>query len=206
MQRAWEAVKKSGVPESLQPVALKEAVDFLREAEGSPAKGGATGKSGAKKNGGKSVVKVEDEGDAGPPDEGAFFSQLAAESEVDEQDIKDILQVTKNRKVHVTSATKTLGTSRAEQAKTIIALVSSARAIGLGEDPVNAEAVRQEAKRKHAFDTNNFAAKSLTPLKGFNAGATRDEIVLTSKWVTEFKAAVDKAHGRVPAKDEAKSR
>ena len=36
-------------------------------------------------------------------------------------------------------------------------------------------------------------------MKGFNAGSNRNEIVLASKWVDEFGAAVSKLHGRSSA-------
>jgi hypothetical protein len=94
-----------------------------------------------------------------------------------------------------------LGSTAAEQAKTVIALVSSARAIGLGEKPVDAEAVRREVERKRCYQSNNFASKHLGPMKGFNAGSNKNEILLTSRWVEEFKAAMAKAQGQAPAKD-----
>jgi len=39
-------------------------------------------------------------------------------------------------------------------------------------------------------------------MKGFNAGSTREEILATTKWIDDFKAAVDRAHGRKPEKAE----
>lgn len=211
MRRAWEAVQKSGVPEALQETALREAVEFLRVQElgavpadaatSTAAKRTATGKrSGSRKTSPPKGKAAQPK--ASVPDEGTFFAQLAEESGVDEQDLRDVLQVTAQGVVHIAPPTRNLGGSRAEQAKSVIALVAGARAYGLGEDPVDAEAVRDEAKRKRCFDPNNFAAKSLTPMKGFNAGSTRAEIVLTSKWVDEFKSAADKALGRKPTKDQ----
>jgi hypothetical protein len=94
--------------------------------------------------------------------------------------------------VLVTAATAKLGSTIAEQARTVIALVASARGIGLGENPVNAEQVRAECKRKRCYDSKNFA-NHMGALNGFNSGANRTQIVLTSKWPDEFKAAVAKA-------------
>jgi hypothetical protein len=212
MRRAWEAVKKAGVPEGLQEAAFKEAVVLLRDEESGvkrpvdepQRRPTATRRKTARKSTASAAESQHDE-HVPAPDEATFFSRLADESGVDEQDLRDIMQVTKDRKVHITVATRSLGSSKAEQAKSVIALVGAARAIGLEEDPVDAEAVRQEAKRKRCFDKNNFAGKSLTPMKGFNAGSNRTEIVLTSKWVDEFKDAVDKAHGRSPTKAETTS-
>jgi hypothetical protein len=39
-------------------------------------------------------------------------------------------------------------------------------------------------------------------MKGFNAGSNRTEIVLTSKWVEDFKTAIDQAQGRKAKGDE----
>lgn len=131
-----------------------------------------------------------------PRDEGAVFGALARESGISEQDLRDILQLTPTGQIHVTSPTKNLGSSVAEQAKNVIALVAGARSMGLGESPVNAEAVRGELARKHCYQSNNFATFHLGAMKGFNSGSNRSEIVLTAKWASEFASAVAKAHGR----------
>jgi hypothetical protein len=201
LARAWEAVEKSGVPESLQESAFKEAVAYLRSGEGG--REGQDGDRGRRSTARKtpkpkasrsakdsSVEMVE------TPDEDSFFEDLAKESGVEEQDMRDILQLTSDGRVQVTQPTKDLGKNTAEQARTVVALVAGARAVGLNERPVNAEAVRREVERKRCFDRPNFAAKVLGNLKGFNAGSTRNEIVTNSKWLDEFKAAVNQAHGR----------
>jgi hypothetical protein len=190
LREAAAAVAAAEVPDDLRSAAFQEAVKMLTAADAgngdaANARSETRRKSAAKESGASKA----------PPDEASFFSQLADESGVGEEALRDVLQVMKDRKVHVTPATRKLGESKAEQAKTVIALVASARAHGLGEDPVDAEAVRQEAKRKRCFDKNNFAGKALTPLNGFNAGSNRNEIKLTSKWVGEFKTAVNRARG-----------
>lgn len=198
LAEAWSAVKKSGVPEALQPVAFKEAVDFLRSGNGH-------GTSPATPSRRRGVRKPPSSGKDVPdliPDEAEFFKQLANESGLPEPDLRDILHLTADGKVQVTPPTKDLGTSAAEQAKTVVALVASARSKGLAEKPVNAEAVRREVERKHCYQANNFASKHLGPMKGFNAGSNKDEILVTSRWLEEFRAAVGKAHGRTAADDE----
>jgi hypothetical protein len=126
-----------------------------------------------------------------------FFSQLADETGISETSLRDVLSLAADGNISVTPATRKLGTTKAEQARTVIALVASARAIGLGEDPVTAEAVRAEARRKGCYDAKNFA-NHLGALNGFNL-ANRNQIVLTSKWLDEFKAAVAKAQGNAGA-------
>jgi hypothetical protein len=209
--QAWKAVEKAGVPEALQEVAFKEAVAILRETEADgPASGGtavtakppATGapaKRGPSRTGASRQPSTTDSTDV--VDEDTFFRGLAHESGVTEDDLRDILNLTKDGKVQVTPPTRTLGKTQAEQAKTVIALVAGARSRGLGERPVSADAVRREVERKGCLQVNNFASKHLGPLKGFNAGSNKSEILTTSKWVDEFTSAVDRAHGRTSNDD-----
>jgi len=218
MRRAWEAVEKSGVPEALQETAFKEAVAMLRDQEEGLATGGSGGGGGSaststrtatrrssKKTAARtssSTTKSESESErAEVPDEATFFSQLADASEVDEQDLRDILQLTAEGEVRVTTPKRRLGSTTLEQARNVVALVAGARAKGLGERPVDARAVRAEVERKNCYDVGNFSNKHLGPMRGFNA-AGRNEIVLTSRWDNEFRAAVDKAHGRSAADQE----
>lgn len=207
LKQAWEAVEKSGVPESLREVAFREAVQMLRGGESAaPGTGGLEGgtpttrqvaRSKTKATRGSSKEATQTHATADPlPDEDTFFSQLADESGATEQDLRDILQLTTEGEVLVTQPTKDLGSSIAEQARTVVALVASARGVGLGERPVNADAVRKECQRKRCFDTDNFASTVVARLKGFNAGKNRSQLVLTSKWTDDFDAAVKKALGR----------
>jgi hypothetical protein len=198
LRRAWEAVEKSGVPESLHAVAFREAVKNLRASEGGGAS--ATGESNqagrTKRHRSSSAPKgganAGTEQTTAPVDEAKFFTTLAHESGVSEADLRDVLSFSSGT-VHITQPTRKLGSDRANQARTSIALVAGARAYGLGERPVDASAVRHELDRKGCYDANNFAAKHLSPLRGFNAGATRNHIVTTSNWVKEFVEAVDQA-------------
>lgn len=201
LQKAWAAVEKANVPESLQVVAFQEAMDYLRSIEngrgGDDRRKAKRQQSSTKKRQATKRTNGDAGGDAPEeiPDEDTFFSQLATESGIDEDRLRDVLHLTKTGIVHVTPPTKDLGASVAQQAKCVIALVASARSRGLGEQPVSADAVRAEAKRKHCFDQNNFAGHHLSPMKGFNAGSNRSEIVLTSKWLADFKKAVESAGG-----------
>jgi hypothetical protein len=197
LRKAWEAVEKSGVPEALHETAFKEAVAILKEeGEGTPQSpkergNGRTSTRPAKQNRSTTLAAPSVE-----VDEATFFSTLADESGVAENDLRDVLTLTRDGRVHVTPPTRKLGASTSEQARTVIALVAGARGVGLGERPVRASEVHDEAKRKHCFDTSNFAAAHLGPMKGFNAGADRSEIVLTSKWIEDFEPAVNRALGR----------
>jgi hypothetical protein len=200
LQEAWKAVEESGVPESLQEVAFREAVEHLRSGEASVSgSGGRKGQAGDRAAGRKAPSpkkKDKPDGDGGiAPDEATFFSQLSEESGVEENDLRDVLNLS-GSKVSVTPPTRKLGSNTSEQARTVIALVAGARSFGLLERPVDADAVRTELGRKGCYDPANFAAYHLGPLEGFNAGSDRTQIVTTSKWMKDFSAAVDQALGR----------
>lgn len=199
LTQAWSAVEKAGVPQPLQELALKEAIGFLRSANGS-----ATSVGNERRE--PDPSKVGTGTGSGPVDSGAggedgFFAKLAHESGVGEDDLRDILNLTPDGAVQVIPPTRSLGSTTAEQAKTIITLVAGARGKGLLERPVDGSAVRAEVVRKDAYQSNNYATSHLGPLKGFNVGSSRSEILLTSRWDREFRRAVATAHGR-PLQDE----
>ena len=150
--RAWAAVQKAGVPESLQGLALKEALDFLRSDTAQTGSGERRSAMDPRDQTERSRARERDpQPDASPGnDASVFFARLAHESGEKEQDLRDILQLTADGKVQVTPPTKDLGKNQAEQARTVIALVAGARSHGLGEEPVKTEAVRREAERSAA--------------------------------------------------------
>ena len=196
LSRAWAAVEASGVPEPVQGVALKEAIDFLRSENQTESPPPPPRQQQQQRRQRARGTPKPPEGARDLPDEASAFNRLADESGVDEADLRDVLQFTRDGEVHVTPPTRSLGNNLADQARTVITLVASARRIGLGENPVSAAAVRAELERKRVYNRNKFASQHLGPLKGFNAGGDYTEIVLTSKWVEEFKAAVERVHGR----------
>src|SRR5437660_9597570 len=100
LKKAWAAVQASGVPESMQDTAFKEAVAILRgEDGGSGADAGSSGgrtPAGKKKTSPKpqrrkseAAIKTSVE----IPDEATFFTELAKESGASETDLRDILQL-----------------------------------------------------------------------------------------------------------------
>lgn len=199
IERAWKAVEKAGVSEAAQPMAVQEAVAFLREGESRGSGDGGGGSASRGKGSGARQRQRQRSSSSEPPahdlpDEDTFFATLASESGVKEDDLRDVL-LYKNGKVTVHPPTRKFGTTKTAQAKSVTALVAGARAKGLGESPVKAEAVHDELKRKQCWDANNFAGKHLGALQGFNGGSDRTQITVTSKWVGEFKDAVARALG-----------
>jgi hypothetical protein len=210
LKRAWEAVQASGVPESMQDTAFKEAVAILRGEGGGAGTSSAAGQTGPQRTksplaGRKKVSPKSESRKPEPPaqqarvnvpDEGVFFSELANESGVSETDLREILKIAPDGTINVTPPTRRLGGSKAEQARTVVAILAPARRFALQENPVSAEALRRECQRKNCFDTDNFGATVIGRLNGVNYGGNKAEIVVTSRWIDEFTAAVNQAHGR----------
>ena len=174
------------VPEHLQAVAFNRALDFLSGHESSQA--------GRRTTELRNGIPHDRDHDTTIPTEEEFFARLASESGVADAELRDILRLLPDGTVHVISPTKDLGTSVAEQAKSIIVLVAGARSKGVGEHPVSVEAVRKELERKHCYQSNNFAHSHLGRLKGFSAGS-KGEILVTAKWLDEFKAVMARVKG-----------
>jgi hypothetical protein len=201
LRRAWQAVEDSGVPESMQEAAFREAVADIRlgSAPAPVATASARQAAGQRKGRKPSLATTTPspgEGDRPTPvNEETFFAQLSNESGVDEGDLRDVLALS-GETVLVTPPTRQLGSNAAEQAKTVIPLVAAARSFGLGERPVDARAVRAELDRKNCYQERKFAERHLGPLRGFNAGANPSQIVTTSRWVEEFTASVNRVLGR----------
>ncbi len=198
-KRASEIAEK--VPKHLQEAAFNRALDMLfnhppprKVSIGQPKGPKRSPARPSKKVSARSLVPTVE-----IPTSDVFYSKLASESGVSEPDLRDVIRLASDGVVQVTPPTKDLGASISQQAKTVIALVAGARSRGLGEDPVSLEAVRGEADRKHCYQVRKFVTDHLGSFKGFRAGA-KGEILLTSKWTEDFKAAVERALGRTPTK------
>lgn len=196
MTRAWKAVESAGIPEPLQEMAFRKALEVLLS--GDRPRGSTSSNDGHDSTNDQVVATEQVDAErpaAGDDSEDAFFKRLAFESGLPETDLRDVLQLSDGT-VHVAPPTKDLGKNTSEQAKTVIALVAGARSKGLSESPVDGTAVRSELTRKSCYQRNNYKSNHLGPLKGFNAGAGREDIIVNSRWLEEFKPAVLKALGR----------
>lgn len=207
LSTAWRAVEQSGVPEHLQEVAFKEAVDYLtgkraarpqqQQAPAPPSGGGGGGGGGGESSGnGNSTQKPGGAmGDKSASD--FFFSRLADETGVDEADLRAALHYD-GEKVIIAPPARMLGRSKSEQVKTVASLVAGARHAGLNENPVATQHVRDECTRKNCYDKSNFS-KHVGPLKGVNMSGS-DKLLMNPRWHGEFAAAVKKVLGK-PADD-----
>ncbi|TMC49799.1 MAG: hypothetical protein E6J14_06175 [Chloroflexi bacterium] len=206
LRTAWQAVENAGVPDPHKGIAFKEAIDFIRDsavADRAPTRGNSqVGSATSSKQGAEPTARRRAAGGSEAatvktvPDGETFYARLAHESGLSDSELRDVLHLTDDGKVQIVVATKDLGESLAEQARSGIALIASGRSEGLDENPVRADAVREELRRKHCYEQSHFARQHLGPLKGFNAGPAPTDILLSSKWLLEFHAAVSKARGQ----------
>jgi hypothetical protein len=212
LQTAWRAVQHSNVPDQVHGVAFQEAVAMLR-AEPLAQTGRSGGKTHRKSRrrslptaaSGRTVQIDSSDGAETRParaiPEAEFFSSLSEESGVPEEELRQVFHLANGgTSVQVLPPTRNLGKSRAEQAQTVVVLMSGARFGGMGESPVQADEVRAECSRKNCYDQNNFASKHVGPLKGFNLLGTK-QIAINPKWVSEFDASVARIVGRATEPD-----
>jgi hypothetical protein len=134
--------------------------------------------------------------------ESEFFASLAAESGESESDLRSTFHLADSSRVSLLPAARNLGRNRAEQARTTIILVASARAYGLDERPVSMDAVRLEVQSKHCYNGRKFVSDDLGSLKAFHRPPGASNILVTPKWLEEFKPALDRALGRTSATEE----
>ena len=136
-----------------------------------------------------------------PISEDQFFSQLSNESGFSEIDLRSVFHLASDGVANLLLASKDLGANRAEQARTVIVLVAGARAYGLGERPVSLNLVRDQARRRNCYDHKKFVSDDLGVLRAFHSGS-RGEILVTPRWLEEFRPAMDRALGRKPSVNE----
>jgi hypothetical protein len=127
-----------------------------------------------------------------------FFSELGKESGFSEHDLRSVFDVANDGNVNLLTPSRGLGANRAEQARTVIVLIAGARAHGLGERPVNLDSVRAVVQRKNCYDSKKFVSDDLGGLKGFRPGS-KGYIVVTPRWLDEFKPAIDRVLGHKPS-------
>lgn len=203
LSEAWKAVEEAGVPGHLQETAFKEAVQYLKEAERAADVGASTDSGIPRGRPGRArgtKAPEKDRQNAAAVTASDFFSRLATESGVEENELRQVLRLDDDgRTVKVDQPTRQLGSNKAAQARTVTVLVSGARFGGLDEHPVSASAVRTECDRKRCYDNSNYA-KHVGSLKGFNMDG-RDKVVVNPKWVEEFDEAVGRLLER-PADDD----
>lgn len=184
--QSWEAVKQAGIPKELHKVAFREAIAYLKagqsevgEPEGEPQ--------------GQDIMRSPDDVSEDKAHAQEFFKILARESGESEANLRNLFELSFDDDgepvVDILPPTRKLGNSRKAQAQTVVALVAPARGIGLGEDPIVAQRVRDVCKDKRCYDGSNFASRHVKDLQGTKL-TSRTEMEINAKWVPEFQEAV----------------
>jgi hypothetical protein len=197
LKKAWEAVTTSGVPDHLHEIAFREALAHLRSQASATAPSVDQGQAGSFSPQGEAVAgeAAAKPRESSHEDDG-FYSRLANETGVDEEDLRHVLEIRgegDDQAIQVTQPARLLGKTKADQVRTVVALVGGARRVGFDEDPVSAQAVRDECRRKGCLD-DNFS-KHIDRMTGFTL-ADRTRLRLSgTKWIGDFKTAVGKLTG-----------
>jgi hypothetical protein len=205
LRKAWQAVIESGVPAEVQGVALRIAADDVRAKVGpTPSRGSrADDEKPAKKRprmSGAPTAPASD-GDAqsilsnlGETDR--LFAAIAHETEVDEQDLRDVFHV-EGGVLELKVPGKDLGDSVKAKAMTITALLGGVVFGGTSQTRLPFKEIHAVCKQKRCYDRGNGSANvKATP--GFAAVGSGADQALTHKrgWETSFADAVARALGR----------
>lgn len=179
LRSAWRAVEAAEMPEHVQSVAFVKAFEHLAQSpEGQQQRGDGTGRA--------AEPKLEEP----RLNSTSFFERLSNESAVGLQHLQQIFHNdAESNAVEILLPSRRLGSSTAEQARTVIVLVAGARFGGLAESPVAAKAVRAECARKGCYNSKKFSSDHAADLAGFNLRKSA-EFIINPAWVKEFSAAV----------------
>jgi hypothetical protein len=193
-------VVQSGVPPDVQGIALKAAVDDIRGASDTladgtqatgtpePAKRKATPPRTAPSAKGGSQAILGDVGDAD-----AFFAAIAHETDVDEQDLRDVFHV-EDGAVELKVPAKNLGTNSKAKTMTIAALLGGAVFAGTSHSRLPFKDIHAVCKAKKCYDQAN-AATNIKATPDFAAVGSGIAQALTHKsgWERAFATAVARA-------------
>jgi hypothetical protein len=182
LARAWSAVEKAGIPESLQEYAFKEAITRLgghAKTPPPPAQQGRGGETPADQN----FADTGSNGGASPLSSDELFAKFANESEVSVADLERAFYFGANGEPHLNGPRSKLGRNTADQAKTLAVALTAAYDYALDKQ-VSDDVVRAEAARLKCDLGGNWA-RTMNGLSAVSwVGATRQK---------QFKTKADTA-------------
>jgi hypothetical protein len=194
LEKAWTAVREADLPESIQPVAFREAVRLLSPQsypaapplQPAPPSGGDVRGSGTTK---ASNGNAEDGGFA--VSEAEVYDRVAQHTGVDRDKLEQLVHLDDDA-IRVSLPGIRLGRNNADKTRTVAQILTVVRGFGLDEDGTSVEAVRSEAQRLKCYDSANFSSH-LGKLNGFvitGSGSNR-RIRAKAPGIAAFPGLVD---------------
>jgi hypothetical protein len=200
LKQAWAAVRDAGLPESIQPVAFREAVrllsppTYLAEPRFQAA---PSGKPGRANGGGGKINSSDGNGDHGElaVTEAEIYDRVVQQTGVDRDKLEQLVHRDGDA-IKIGLPGIKLGKYNADKTRTVAQILTIVRGFGLEEDETSVEIVRSEVQRLKCYDSANFSSQ-LGKLNGFvitGTGANR-RIRAKSPGIAAFPHLVDAVVG-----------
>lgn len=200
LKRAWSAVERAGIPESLWAAALPLAYGELRRTNGAAASNDGSSQTPTRKRPAKQTANVNSRPAAlsGLAEEADCFEQIANETGVSVDDLGDVFHVS-DGELHLKVASKDLGDNTKAAAMTVTSLLAGVVFASTDHPTLPISEIHAVCKskrchhKKHASDyvkaTPSIAA----------VGTQNSEITHKSGWQGEFAKAVARVLGKTNA-------
>lgn len=193
---AWEAVKGSGVPESLHAVAFEQAVRLIvgpiPPIQAPESLGSATGNTG-KKASSTHTAPTSNAREEPAVDSDEFFAKFAAESAIDEEKLRTVYMV-KNGQVRLGLTKRALGDSEAAKNRTVAMLMIASEWYVGGKQELLFGEVREVAKTM-GYEPSRNLSKHLDSVPGTSAvGVKTDKAIRVqgAKFDTPFRELIER--------------
>jgi hypothetical protein len=194
LKEAWAAVEAASLPDSIQPVAFREAVRLL-----SPAKYPAPPLSQTPPPGylrGASHGGVGPTGDGGSENVGLavsedeIYAKVVEHTGVDRDKLEQVVHLDGDS-LKVSIPGIRLGKNNAEKTRAVAQILTVVRGFGLDESETAIEVIRAEVSRLKCYDSANFSSH-LSKLSGFvlTGSGTNRRIRAKSTGITAFPGLV----------------
>ncbi|ADG79802.1 putative protein OS=Tsukamurella paurometabola (strain ATCC 8368 / DSM / CCUG 35730 /CIP 100753 / JCM 10117 / KCTC 9821 / NBRC 16120 / NCIMB 702349/ NCTC 13040) OX=521096 GN=Tpau_3215 PE=4 SV=1 [Tsukamurella paurometabola] len=155
--RAWGAVRDAGVPEPLQELAFKQAIDFLTRSAPGAAPAPSTPTSPAS-------VTADDTGKpaaSGPPagqksNDASLFDKFSEEASISVDDLQEVYYFDESGP-HLMGPRSKFGSTTKDQAQAVALAITTARNYALDETETTDEVLRAECQRLKCDPKGNWA-------------------------------------------------
>lgn len=189
LKKAWAAVENSGVPEHLQEMALRAAIEMLSSPAGATTSPG-TPSDGAPviPKGASAATEPQSAPGSGENSSDAFFKRVARVSDFAPVDLQEVFWLD-DGVVHLVPKARDLGDSTADQMRSVALLLTAGYSWGLGASETSLDVISTECRELHCLDSANFSARvsNFSPL--IVTGASRKKVAKTKP---ASQAAFDK--------------
>jgi hypothetical protein len=163
LKKAWSAVENAGLPEHVQPTALREAVRLLALSDGVGAPAVLAVRRGAGDVGGASSDGDGDERVS--VGENAIYERVVEHTGADREKLEQVLHLD-DGVVRVSLPGLRLGRNNADRTRAVAQILTIARGFGLEENETPLEVIRTECTRLKVYDSANFSSQ-ISKLMGY---------------------------------------